>query len=46
LTITEVELAAYRTAHAPPASRRGAAVMPPRPAGSDGSPAPHTPPRT
>jgi hypothetical protein len=44
LTITDVELAAYRTAHAPPARRSGAVL--PQPAGSDGSPVPHTPPRT
>ncbi|HET7295431.1 MAG TPA: hypothetical protein VFM88_23655 [Vicinamibacteria bacterium] len=40
LTITEVELAAYRTAHAPVATRRAAAAML-WPAGSEGNPAPH-----
>jgi hypothetical protein len=39
LTITAVELAAYRTAHAPPATRRAAGVVP-RPSGSEDSPAP------
>src|SRR5262249_60476969 len=42
LTITEVELAAYRSSHAPVATRRAAALLA-RPAGSEGNPAPPAP---
>ena len=42
LTITEVELAAYRTAHAPVATRRAGPLLP-RPARLEGDPAPPAP---
>jgi hypothetical protein len=42
LTITEGELAAYRTAHAPVATRRAGPLLP-RPARPEGDPAPPAP---